>query len=75
MFYAPWCGHCKELMPDFTYAAHILKDKVKLAQINADEEKPLGKRFEIKSFPTIKVFEYGPKSDAKAYDYPGGREA
>jgi len=36
----------------------------------------LGKRFEITSFPTLKVFEYGlEKSDAKSYDYEGGRDA
>ena len=76
MFYAPWCGHCKEMAPEFAEAASKLKGQVKLGKVNADEEKPLGKRFEITSFPTLKIFEYGlEKSDAKSYDYRGGRDA
>ena len=35
----------------------------------------LASRFNVKGFPTIKVFDYGEKSAAKAYDYPSGRTA
>ena len=75
-FYAPWCGHCKALEPEWEMAATKLKGQVKLGKVNAEAETPLGSRFQIQGFPTIKVFDYGDsKSDASAYDYPGGREA
>ena len=36
--------------------------------------KGIGARFKVQGFPTIKVFDYGVKSDAKAYDYQGQRQ-
>ncbi|KAI9850064.1 MAG: hypothetical protein M1838_006144 [Thelocarpon superellum] len=73
-FFAPWCGHCKNLAPvyeelgqSFAYAA----DKVTVAKVDADEQKSLGKRFGVQGFPTLKWFDG--KSD-KPVDYNGGRD-
>lgn len=74
-FYAPWCGHCKNLEPEYISAAKQLKGKVKLGIVDATVEKDLGQRFRVEGFPTIKVFDYGSKSDSKAYDYQGERTA
>lgn len=74
-FFAPWCGHCKNLAPiyeqlaqDFAFAK---KDKLTIAKVDADREKDLGKRFGIQGFPTIKYFDG--KSE-KPEDYNGGRD-
>ncbi|CAY72113.1 Protein disulfide isomerase, multifunctional protein resident in the endoplasmic reticulum lumen [Komagataella phaffii GS115] len=57
-FFAPWCGHCKKLGPELVSAAEILKDneQVKIAQIDCTEEKELCQGYEIKGYPTLKVF-------------------
>jgi protein disulfide-isomerase A6 len=70
-FYAPWCGHCKALEPEWNIAATKLKGQVKLGKMDVDDatNKPIGARFGVQGFPTIKVFGYGEKSDSKASDY------
>ena len=75
-FYAPWCGHCKSLEPEWNEAAAALKGKVRLAKVDATQEQQLAQRFGIQGYPSIKIFDYGlPKSDKKARDYSGGRNA
>jgi len=71
-FYAPWCGHCKKLAPEYEKAAQELKGTIALAKVNADEEvnKPLASRFGIRGFPTLKVFRNGVPTD-----YQGERTA
>ena len=55
-FYAPWCGHCKNLLPEWTSAASQLKGKVKLAKIDATENNQMASRYQIQGYPTIKIF-------------------
>jgi len=55
-FYAPWCGHCKNLAPNWEAAATSLKGFAKIAAINCDEYKDICGNFGIKGFPTIKFF-------------------
>ena len=73
-FFAPWCGHCKNLAPIYEELANdfeFAKDKVTIAKVDADAEKSLGQRFGVQGFPTLKWFDG--KSD-EPQDYKSGRD-
>jgi len=74
-FYAPWCGHCKNLEPQWNKAASDLKGEVKLAKVDATQNPSLAGRFSVNSYPQIKLFPSGPKSDNLIEDYSGARDA
>lgn len=71
-FYAPWCGHCKNLAPEWAKAAKALKGIVKVGAVDMDKEQSVGAPYQIKGFPTIKIFGSNKNSPS---DYSGGRTA
>ena len=72
-FYAPWCGHCKNLAPEWEQAATELKGNVQLGAVDATVHANLAQKYGVQGYPTIKVFPAGKKGKAK--DYNGPREA
>uniref|UniRef100_A0A7S2V150 protein disulfide-isomerase n=1 Tax=Fibrocapsa japonica TaxID=94617 RepID=A0A7S2V150_9STRA len=73
-FYAPWCGHCKKLEPEWKQAATELKGQVMVGAVDATEHKELAATYQIQGFPTLKVFPAGPKTK-DPLPYNGPREA
>ena len=73
-FYAPWCGHCKKLLPEWVTAATQLRGQVKIAKVDATVHQKLAQRYQIQGYPTIKVFAPG-KGDKKVEEYQGPRDA
>lgn len=71
-FFAPWCGHCKSLAPEWAKAATALKGIVKMGAVDMDQYKEVGQPYDIKGFPTIKVFGFDKK---KPTSYEGARTA
>lgn len=77
-FYAPWCGHCKNLQPAFEKVAKNLQGLVKVAAVNCDveENKQFCGTMGVKGFPTLKIVKPGKKPGAPIVeDYNGPREA
>ena len=58
-FWAPWCGPCKAMAPQFEKAASQLEPRVRFAKVNTDEEQQLAGRFGIQGIPTMILFSHG----------------
>lgn len=75
MFYAPWCGHCKRLKPEYAKAAELVigdDPPIALAKIDCTEAgKETCSKFGVSGYPTLKIFKNGEVSQ----DYSGPREA
>lgn len=71
MYYAPWCGHCKNLKPiwDQLGEAFIGTEDLIIAKLDATANEVVGPK--ITGFPTIFFY---PKDNKEGISYDGGRE-
>jgi thioredoxin 1 len=58
-FYADWCGPCKIIVPFLTELADEFQGKVKIAKLNVDQNVQSASRFNVRSIPTLILFENG----------------
>lgn len=73
-FYAPWCGHCKRLAPEYEKAATELKHNdppVALVKVDCTVETKVCGKHGVSGYPTLKIFKNGEFSA----EYQGPREA
>ena len=77
-FYAPWCGHCKKLEPEYEEAAGLVAKQAgqdpsivaRLAKVDAAEHTALADAHGVINYPTLKWFHRG-----RGAEYSGGRTA
>ncbi|XP_071400813.1 protein disulfide-isomerase A3 [Centroberyx affinis] len=67
-FFAPWCGHCKRLAPEYEAAATRLKGTVALAKVDCTANSNVCSKYGVSGYPTLKVFRDG--EDSGGYDGP-----
>uniref|UniRef100_A0A915BG43 Thioredoxin domain-containing protein n=2 Tax=Parascaris univalens TaxID=6257 RepID=A0A915BG43_PARUN len=61
-FYAPWCAHCKRLMPIWEHVGHALADRsspVKVAKLDCTRYTNAASALNIRGYPTIIFFRNG----------------
>ncbi|KAL8858017.1 MAG: hypothetical protein Q9178_005478 [Gyalolechia marmorata] len=77
-FYAPWCGHCKNLKPAYEKAAKGLDGLAQAAAVNCDDDgnKAFCGSMGVQGFPTLKIVKPSKKPGKPTVeDYNGGRTA
>ncbi len=58
-YWAPWCGPCKMMGPNFEKSAKNFPVKTLFVKVNTENEQQLGARFGIRSIPTLMIFKEG----------------
>ncbi|CCU75971.1 disulfide isomerase/thioredoxin [Blumeria hordei DH14] len=58
-FYAPWCGHCQAMSPNWVQLSKEMKGKLNVGEVNCEVEKRLCKDVHIRGYPTILFFRGG----------------
>jgi len=58
-FWAPWCGPCRMMAPNFEEASRNLAPKVQFVKVNTEENPNISAQYGIRSIPTMIVFKNG----------------
>lgn len=58
-FWAPWCGPCRSMAPEFSKAAQELGGKARLVKMNTEDHPQAGQTYGIRGIPTMAGFRGG----------------
>ena len=69
-FWAPWCGPCRMMAPEFSKAAGAMKGKARLVKLNTEAEPVAGQRYGIRGIPTMVKFAGGKEAKRQSGAVP-----
>lgn len=58
-FWAPWCGPCRLMAPQYQQAASVLEPRLRLGKVDTEAHPQLGSRFAVRSIPSLLLFRAG----------------
>ncbi|HRY87581.1 MAG TPA: thioredoxin TrxC [Rubrivivax sp.] len=72
-FWAPWCGPCRQMAPQFAQAAGAMKGRALFVKVNSDDSPRTAARFGIRSIPTLVKLQRGDEVARVAGARPAGQ--
>ena len=58
-YWAPWCGPCRMMAPEFAKAAKTLAPRVRLAKLNTQDHPDIASRTRIQGIPALVLYSKG----------------
>lgn len=58
-YWAPWCGPCRMMAPEFAKAAQALSPRVRLAKLNTEDHPAVSQRANIRGIPALILYHRG----------------
>jgi thioredoxin 2 len=58
-YWAPWCGPCRAMAPEFARAAALLKGEARLMKLNTDDHQAVAARAGIRGIPALILYRHG----------------
>ena len=69
-FWAPWCGPCKMMGPEYSKAANELKGVARLVKLNTEAHPKASTKYNIRGIPMLAMFKGGREKARKAGAMP-----